>query len=74
MPPRVSGKMSLGGFTMDFIIQGLVQAFQLLIKGDKEVLSIALLTLKVSGSAGCTLGLIFCCLAVSRTRVCNRGG
>ena len=31
---------------MDFIVQGFVQAFQLLMRGDKEVLSIALLTLK----------------------------
>lgn len=57
---------------MDFIVQGFVQAFQLLMRGDKEVLSIALLTLKVSGTAtlvslvlGVPLGLYF---AVSRFR------
>lgn len=57
---------------MDLIIQGLIRAFELIIKGDKEVFSIALLTIKVSGTAtiislvlGVPLGLY---LAVSRFR------
>ncbi len=57
---------------MDFIVQGFVRALELLLKGDKEVYSIAFLTLKVSGLAtlislllGVPLGLY---LAVSRFR------
>ena len=36
---------------MDFIVKGFIQAVRLLLSGDKEVFSIALLTLKVSGIA-----------------------
>ncbi len=36
---------------MDLIAEGITQAFRLLIKGDREVLRIALLTLRVSGLA-----------------------
>ncbi|NLJ33809.1 MAG: ABC transporter permease [Firmicutes bacterium] len=57
---------------MDFIVKGFFQALQLLLRGDKEVYSIAFLTLKVSGLAtlislllGVPLGLY---LAVSRFR------
>ncbi len=53
---------------MDLIIQGLIRAFELIIKGDKEVFSIALLTIKVSGTAtiislvlGVPLGYILPC-------------
>lgn len=50
---------------MDLIIEGIIQAFQLLIRGDPEVLRIALLSLGVSVSAtlisliiGVTLGTV----------------
>ena len=36
---------------MGVILEGLVQAFRLLVSGDPEVLSITFLTLKVSGIA-----------------------
>lgn len=36
---------------MDLIAEGIAKAFWLLVKGDRDVLRIALLTLKVSGSA-----------------------
>jgi len=36
---------------MDMIVQGMIQAFQLLASGDSEVLEVAALTLKVSGTA-----------------------
>lgn len=57
---------------MDFMVQGFAQALRLLLAGDKEVYSIAFLTLKVSGLAtlvslflGVPMGLY---LAVSRFR------
>ncbi|NMA54487.1 MAG: ABC transporter permease [Firmicutes bacterium] len=57
---------------MDFIGQGFIKALQLLLSGDKEVYSIALLTIKVSGTAtlislilGVPMGLYF---AVARFR------
>ncbi|NLP18296.1 MAG: ABC transporter permease [Firmicutes bacterium] len=57
---------------MDFLVQGFIQALRLLLAGDKEVYSIAFLTLKVSGLAtlvslllGVPMGLY---LAVSRFR------
>ncbi|HEY8347919.1 MAG TPA: ABC transporter permease [Symbiobacteriaceae bacterium] len=50
---------------MDLIIEGVVQAFRLLIQGDPEILRVTLLTLRVSGTAtlvslllGLPIGLI----------------
>ncbi|HHY92163.1 MAG TPA: ABC transporter permease, partial [Firmicutes bacterium] len=57
---------------MDLVVQGLVKAFRLLMRGDPEVLQITFLTLRVSGLAtlislalGVPLGLY---LAVARFR------
>ncbi|MFT8315101.1 MAG: ABC transporter permease [Clostridium sp.] len=36
---------------MDMIIRGIIQAFQLLISGDRDILNIVIVTLKVSGIA-----------------------
>jgi len=36
---------------MDMILQGMIQALQLLLSGDKEILEVAILTLIVSGTA-----------------------
>ncbi|MGB4338295.1 MAG: ABC transporter permease [Bacillota bacterium] len=57
---------------MDLIVEGITRAFWLLVKGDREVFRIALLTLKVSGTAtlislaiGVPLGTV---LALARFR------
>jgi tungstate transport system permease protein len=44
-------KSSEGEGELDLIAEGIAEAFRLLIKGDREVLRIALLTLRVSGIA-----------------------
>jgi tungstate transport system permease protein len=57
---------------LDLIVEGITRAFWLLVKGDREVFRIALLTLKVSGTAtlislaiGVPLGTV---LALARFR------